>query len=392
MLRPTLFLVSLGAIARVAVADAPAPPKPVTIDDTCVDRGTCKTKALDHFAAALAAQKAGKADRPLRIAYLGDSLTAADEIVHGLREKLGKVLGAGGPGFVHAANPHPFDQNNAVVRWIGGGWTVHGVSTAMPADRLLGLGGSAEGSGTIRFATVAPVRSIDVHYLAQPRGGALAIVADKLTVKVDTSADTKRSEFKRVELPEGTRRVELQASGVRLFGATLEAARGVVVDNLGVVNATAKGFATNIQPDHLRNQLAHRAPDLTIVMLGTNEAEWLGARGPGMAEHEKVFGDLLATVRAANPDSSCLVVSPLDQMDWRDPQFQPRTSVPAMVDAQHRAATAHGCAFWNLYDWMGGKGSSLAWFRRGLLIKDFQHPTAAGAALLADALYAGLVR
>jgi len=110
-----------------------------------------------------------------------------------------------------------------------------------------------------------------------------------------------------------------------------------------------------------------------------------------MAEHEKLFGELLATVRAASPNASCLVVSPLDQLDWRDEKMPPRASVAAMVEAQHRAATAAGCAFWDVYTWMGGKGSSASWYKRGLVVKDFQHPTSEGAERIADALYRGLV-
>jgi len=96
-------------------------------------------------------------------------------------------------------------------------------------------------------------------------------------------------------------------------------------------------------------------------------------------------------VRAAAPDASCLVVSPLDQIDYKDDKQPPRDSIPAMVAAQHRAASAHGCAFWSVYDWMGGKGSSRGWHARGLLASDFQHPTSEGAERIAEALFAGLV-
>jgi lysophospholipase L1-like esterase len=238
------------------------------------------------------------------------------------------------------------------------------------------------------------VSAIDIHYLEQPRGGELEVMADgKVIETFSTGGDAKRPAFRKSALPAGAKRLELRAkSRVRLFGASLEAASGAVVDNLGIVNATAKGLAKYNAPDHLRAQLAHRAPDLVIVMFGTNEAEWLVPKGQGMAEHEKVFGDLLASVRAANPDSSCLVVSPLDQLDWRKDGAPPRESIPAMVDAQHRAAKKHGCAFWDTYEWMGGKGASAVWFRRGLVIKDFQHPTSEGAARIAEALFAGLVR
>jgi lysophospholipase L1-like esterase len=370
-------------------------PPIAAFDNPCTDGDACKHHALDAFRGALAAQRAGTADHPLRVSYFGDSLTADDHITHALRTKLQALVGDGGPGFVFAAPPHPFCQHRAVVRTVSDGWHVHGISTVVPPDRLLGLGGSAEcdDGGTIRFAPTGPVERVDVHYLAQPHGGTVELVADGTSItKIATAAAEKHGVFATSEVPEGTRRIELRARGrVRLFGASLEAKRGAVVDNLGVVNATAKAMRTHNLDEHWRNQLAHRGSDLVVIMYGTNEAEWLHP-GVGMAEHERVFGELLDTVRTALPSASCLVVSPLDQLDYRDDKLPPRDSIPAMVAAQRRAALAHGCAFWDTYAWMGGKGASRTWFKRGLMVKDFQHPTSEGAERIADALYAGLVR
>lgn len=352
-------------------------------------------KALEAFRTALAAQQAGNAAHPLRISYFGDSLTADDQITHALREKLDALLGDGGPGFVWAVPPHPYCQHRAIARMSSGTWRVHGVSTVQPTDHLLGLGGSAEtdGGGSIRLVAKANVTSIDLHYLAQPRGGELAVFADgKEVATVQTAAEKKQAAFAQLAIPDGARKFELRASGkVRLFGASLENAKGAVVDNLGVVNATAKQLANHNLPEHWQKQLAHRGSDLVVIMLGTNEAEWLPARGSAMAEHEKLFGDLLTSVRTANPNASCLVVSPLDQLDYRVEAMPPRDSIPAMVAAQHRAATAAGCAFWDTYAWMGGKGASRSWYKRGLVVKDYQHPTTNGANRIASALYAGLV-
>src|SRR5215468_3056614 len=163
-------------------ATAAAAPKQslpaAAFEDTCLD-DACKHHALDAFRAAYAAQRDGKAEHPLRISYFGDSLTADDHITHALRQKLQADVGDGGPGFVFAAPPHPYCQHRAVVRVVGGSWESFGISTVVPADHLLGLGGSAEGDGVIRFIPNAKdVRSVDVHYLAQPHGGAFEIVAD----------------------------------------------------------------------------------------------------------------------------------------------------------------------------------------------------------------------
>ena len=372
-------------------------PPVATLDDPCLDAESapCTHRALDAWRAHLAAQRAGSAAHPLRVAFFGDSLTADDHLTNALRVKLQALVGDGGAGFVFAAPPHPFCQHRAIARAVSDGWVAHSIATIVPPDHLLGLGGDAEtdDGGTIKFAPSGAVRTLDLHYLGQPHGGQVAVAIDgKVTTTVATDADHKMGEFATIDVPDGAHHIELQAHGrVRLFGATFEAAHGAVVDNLGVVNATAKAMRSNDLDDHLRNQLAHRAPDLVVVMYGANEAEWLTPKGAGMAEHERLLGELLATLRAATPDASCLVISPLDQLDWHDDKQPPRASVPALVEAQRHAARSHGCAFWDAYAWMGGSGSSAHWRQRGWLIKDFQHPTSEGAERIASALYAGLV-
>lgn len=362
------------------------------------DVPAAKLEQADDLAAwksALAAAKSGKGTHPLRVSYFGDSLTADDQITNALREKLDALVGDGGPGFVWAVPPHPYCQHRAIARMNSAGWRTYGVSTVPAPDKLLGLGGSAEsdGGGTIRLVAKSAVTNLDLHYLAQPRGGTIEVYADgKELGTVQTAAEGKQAAFAQLAIPDGAKKFELRARGkVRLFGASLEAATGAVVDNLGVVNATAKQLATHNMAEHWQKQLAHRGADLVVIMLGTNEAEWLAPRGAGMAEHERLFGELLASVRAGNPTGSCLVVSPLDQLAYTEETMPPRESIPAMVAAQHRAATAHGCAFWDTYQWMGGKGASRGWYKRGLVVKDFQHPTTAGATMIATALYQGLV-
>ena len=76
---------------------AVAPPTPASFEDPCIDRApdadsadgaddaavatpaTCQHHALDAFTTAMAAQHAGTAAHPLRIAWFGGSLTADDQ-------------------------------------------------------------------------------------------------------------------------------------------------------------------------------------------------------------------------------------------------------------------------------------------------------------------------
>jgi lysophospholipase L1-like esterase len=302
-------------------------------------------------------------------------------------------FGDGGPGFVHVVPPHKWCRARTVKRSASASWKLWGVATPFPGDRLLGFGGgSVEGHGaTARFAPRAPgVTRAEVYYLSQPGGGALEVAVDGATATtVDTGAPAKRAGFATVPVSGALERLELRAAGkVRLFGVVLEAERGVVVDNLGVVNATARAWAKN-RRDHWTAQLAHRAPDLFVMMIGANEAGWLA--GDDLAGYATVLTELLAPVRKANPTGSCLVISPLDQLEWDRPGTPPRASIAKMVEANRAAAAAAGCAFWDAYAWMGGAGASRAWRKAGWLTNDFVHPTAAGDARLGAALTRGLL-
>jgi hypothetical protein len=81
----------IAALATSAFA-APKPARdavtPAKLEDPCLDGAACKQHALDAFRTALAAHCSGRAERPLRISYFGDSLTADDHITDALRAKL----------------------------------------------------------------------------------------------------------------------------------------------------------------------------------------------------------------------------------------------------------------------------------------------------------------
>ncbi|MCE9576950.1 MAG: hypothetical protein K8W52_27635 [Deltaproteobacteria bacterium] len=374
-------------------------PKPKqAIEDTCLDGAACTHHAMDGFYAQLAATEAGKAKAPARVSYYGDSVSATDQLPGRVRARLQDAFGDGGPGFVFAAKPHRFNHNHTVDQ-TEKGWAAYGVSTVSVSDSLYGVGGStaeAVGDGSIKIKPRTPsgkVSHVDVYYLAQPHGGGVELSVDgQVQATIDTGADAKRAGFQAIDVPDAAHKIELKVTGgrVRLFGLTLERPTGVVVDNMAIVSATAKNEGQNLA-DHWKNQLAHRGADLIIVMLGTNEAEWLFGGQKSMAEYQGVFEKLLAPIRAGRPGAACLVVAPLDQAEMKDEKLVSRPVMPHMVETQRRAAIAQGCAFYDTYTWQGGKGSAIKWNRRGLVGTDFQHLSEKGSAMVADGLVDALL-
>lgn len=371
--------------------------KILALEDHCLDGtpGKCKRWAMDAFYRAVGQTKAGKLGRALRVSWYGDSVVATDAIPGRLRSRIQDELGDGGPGFVFVVPPHRFCGHEAITRGSGGSWTTHAISTTQIADGLYGVGGSTaetdDGRATIKLVS-GTASQVELYYLAQPHGGTVAITADgKPVTKVDTKGASKGPGYAAATIDGGAAKFDVAVSGkVRLFGIDLENPRGAVVDNLGVVSVNVKSFDAN-KPEHFRAELAHRSADLVMIMIGTNEAEWLGPTDRDTKAYGEHYGKLLAEIRAGRPDASCLVVSPTDQAEAKDATYTSRAVMPLLVKAQRDAAFAHGCAFYSTYDWMGGKGSAAKWFRKGLVGTDFQHLSRNGANRLSDGLFGTLM-
>jgi lysophospholipase L1-like esterase len=209
-------------------------------------------------------------------------------------------------------------------------------------------------------------------------------------VKVDTAADARAAAWASGTIAAGTAAVEIKTDHrVRVFGIDLENVTGAVVDNLGVVSSNVKSFANN-SADHWQAELGHRSADLILIMIGANEAEWLGPKDQDTKDYQAHYEKVLEMIRKGRPDGTCVVVSPTDQAEAKDDGYESRPVMPILIAAQEKAARAQGCAFYSTYAWMGGKGSAAKWFKRNWVSSDFQHLSKKGAEKMADALYDSL--
>ncbi|HET7500902.1 MAG TPA: GDSL-type esterase/lipase family protein [Kofleriaceae bacterium] len=371
--------------------------KILALEDSCLDGSpeSCKRWAMDGFYHAFDEARQKRLGRALRVSWYGDSVIATDAVPGRLRTLIQNDLGDGGPGYVYVVPPHRFCGHEAISRSSGGGWIAHAISTTQVADGLYGPGGSTaetdDGRATIKLLA-GTASQLELYYLAQPRGGVATIAADGKTVAtVETRNASKQPGFAAATIEGGAKKFELTTTGkVRVFGMSLENGSGAVVDNLGVVSVNVKSFDAN-NPEHFEAELAHRSADLVMIMIGANEAEWLGPTDKDTRGYATHYARLLAQIRKAVPDAACLVVSPTDQAEARDGGYVSRPVMPVLVEAQHRAAREQGCAFYSTYEWMGGRGSAAKWFRKGMVGTDFQHLSRKGANRLSEGLYGALM-
>ncbi len=364
------------------------------LEDVCLDGSptACKRWGMDGFYRSVSDGKKGKLGRAVRVSWYGDSVIATDAIPSRLRSKLQSTLGDGGPGFVYLIAPHRFCHHEQVER-TQSGWTPYAISTTAIGDKWYGAGGSTAETygGRATFTLKTSAANAEVYYLQQPKGGSLSISAGgSELIKVETVGETKQVAYATAKVP-ATKKLEFEAKGkVRTFGVALENAAGIVVDNFGIVSVNVKSFG-NHDVAHFTSELAHRKADLLMIMIGANEAAWLGPGDRDTKDYASRYEPVLKMLRKGRPDGSCLVVSPTDQAEAKDGKYPSRPVMPVLVDAQRKAAAAAGCAFFSTYDWMGGKGSAVKWFTKRWVGSDFQHLTTAGAAKMGDGLYEALM-
>lgn len=377
------------------VSRPPAPFAPAVL----VDRGG---KAMSKFYAALSDAAAGRG--MARIMYFGDSHVASDLMTGRIRHNLQSRFGDGGVGFLLPTKPLRWYGHADVDFGRGSGWEVLAVRKAHELERRVGPAGFALFAQQTATA-VLKVRTSDlgvkrraqlqVYYLQQPAGGHVRVVLDGEDVRTWSTSSEGMA-----ELPgyfESTLRrmpeiIEITASGdgpVVLYGLTLErSGAGVVLDTLGIPGARAKEQLLT-DDEMYRAHLSKRAPNLVVLSYGTNEGT---DTGEPIDSFETNLRHVLARVKDAVPDSSCLIIGPTDHPQKVGRSYRARKRTGQIIEAERRIAAERGCGFIDLVSVMGGPMSMMRMVSGHFAGPDHTHFTRRGYEALADAISGAMVQ
>jgi len=357
--------------------------------------------ALSAFHRALAELETGHDRRAVRVIHYGDSMLTADTISSTTRRLLQERFGDGGHGYILPGRPWSWYSHVGVNCYDTKGWRINRVTNNPLPDGRFGLGAVAFRSHQPGARSIFELgegvwaEKVEVFFERQPQGGTIAISTDgRQVASIDTAGPEAQDAFEEVAIASESRRVVVENMGggpIRIFGIALEKSRrGVVYDGLGVNGLHANNFE-RFDGEHLAAQIRHRSPDLIITTLGTNESQ---IRGLDLERHRESYVAMMLAIRRGAPDASCLVMSPPDRA-FQNAGGRPAAwrIIPGIVEAQRRAATESGCAFFSTFDAMGGQGSAARWRRQhpALMGGDLTHPTEAGSERIGTMLFQGLM-
>jgi hypothetical protein len=328
--------------------------------------------------------KNGKIDR-VNIVHIGDSHIQADLLSGTVRQLMQLDFGNAGRGFIFPyrvakSNEPPSYRTSSNVKW-------ESKRNVFPDQYLpIGIGGftiETKDTNAILTLTVKDQGKLDYGFnkftLFHEKGaGSFGYaVCDDLSCKVGQldvrkNAPSPYASVQTFNTPMHQLMIRCTAtdSGTcsRIYGMMLENGHpGVLYNMIGVNGAEFRHFNLSV---HFQEQLTYLQPDLVIISMGTNE-------GFSAAFDKEAFvrnmDSLVTGIRAHNPQAEILLTTPGDS--FRKSK-KGRVKNPNMTIARNAVieyAESHRCAWWDLYEIMGGYGSMANWFAAKLAAKDRVH-------------------
>ncbi len=315
-------------------------------------------------------------ERPVRIAWWGDSAIVGDGYTGEVRRKLQDRLGDGGPGLMLFSPPFE-GYRNARVRMKRHHWETKSVLHGGLKSGRFGLAGvfaSSYGGAGSTYELDAPANRLHVFYRGGPKAGGLQLYLDREKVLSTTLNARSESWEDQVWSPDLGREftwARLRAAGggrTEVYGIAIErAGPGLVLDTLGIVGIRARRWR-KANAEHIAGQVRARGVDLIVLAFGGNERV---DRDLSVEKHGREIRETLELFRAGATKSACLLVGPLAHGYEGTKRLDPR--LKTVGDAQRQVANEVGCAYLDTALLMGGESAVRTFRSKGWMGADLAH-------------------
>ncbi|MFT3710286.1 MAG: GDSL-type esterase/lipase family protein [Archangium sp.] len=330
------------------------------------------------------------------VMQLGASHTAAQFFTDQARHRLAERFGGLGRGFIAAGKPLPRLETQGVFRQLSGPFRIADAMQQKTSGLPWGLAGTrAEGQPGSQMLmtfeevpqTTESISRLQLFYFKKDGQPAPEVTIDGTVVPITdyagADAGVRVLDFAAPGSQHFVSAKNVSTEPMAFYGLAHELMQpGVIYDSIGLFGATASVLAEYDQ-EALEQQIAARQPDLFVLFFGTNESRLNADR---VDEMKASYPVIFRTLRAASPDSACLIMSPTDQITTSKGKKREAKSINEVIAAMRAIAEEYGCAFWATRDFMGGAGSIAKWRKESLANRDLVHLTPTGYRKLADAM------
>lgn len=384
-------------------------------------------REMDKFYAALSQSH----NRPVRVAYFGDSYIEGDILTMDLRALLQQKYGGKGVGFVEIAcvssdfrrsitsrrnNWNRYHANErgrgfkATLQSLAGSYFIPSGTATYELRCQTNVYGNQLGEAETATVYFTPGNGLNISYalnggenqslFSNGTAGSPETYEETIEVLDSDSTVHYKTVTRTVETAQqeagnivaktvngNINRFNMTVTGghgSRFYGVALDGRYGIAVDNFSMRGSGGQHLG-GIPMETLRSFASVRPYDLIIIHYGLNVAN---EKQKDYGGYTGQLGKVIDQMKSAFPHASILVVSMGDR-DKRgsDGQLHTMGGVKEMVSYERKMASDHHVAFWNLYEAMGGDGSLARMTEKKQANLDYTHINFAGGRHLAELLF-----
>lgn len=341
------------------------------------------------------AEQARGSNRVIRVLHYGDSQIELDRISINMRNYFQSVFGGSGPGLLPLYQSIP---TASVYQSYSGEYTTYALygDGSRTKSRDYGLMAktfqiSSPGSFYVstsaqeRKMKLAPYSNITLlltHLgeqfkatLSQKGKPAISVetISEPGFQTINWRLDTALSQFS----------IQMNGWG-NIHGVLVDGKAGVAVDNIPMRGASGTFFS---QIDGQLMQQTYREINVKMIVL-----QFGGNSVPSIYNEksaDKYVDQILSQIDYFHrlfPDLPILFIGPSDMGTRVKGEMGTYPYLPYLVEQLKTRIPAHGAAFWNMYEVMGGENSIVAWVNKGWAGSDYVHFTPQGAQKIGEIL------
>ncbi|MEI6694775.1 MAG: hypothetical protein WCO13_01800 [Bacteroidota bacterium] len=355
----------------------------------------------------------------IRILHYGDSQIEGDRITSFLRFKLQAKFGGSGVGLMQLVNASPSASLAESVSENCIKYTLIGKTSPKIAHNrygaLLGFArfstvfqdsssnDSSHFQGSIfihtsnqGYANTRDFQKLRLFYGYNKKDVKINLISNKTMLSSENLASNRDLNVFEYDFKKSPASLTLQLKGKDspdIYGFALDADRGIAVDNIPLRGSAGYGF-TQMNFDFLKKFYELLNVKMVIMQFGVNAVpENEKTIVPDYSYYERGFYNQLKTIKSIKKDICVIVIGISDRSRKAGDAYETNPNIEKIRKAQKNAAFKAGCAYWDLFEAMGGENSMPSWVfaSPALANKDFTHFNEKGARVVAEMFYNALI-
>ncbi len=353
----------------------------------------------------------------LRIMHFGDSQIECDRMTSYIRNRLQRRFGGTGPGLLPATQPYgSFFSINQINSGNWERYTIFGKVDTMVSHKNYGTMAAFSRfaplaidslpnteiiySANIKFEsaktsyrTAKMFTKMQLFYGGLKLDTRIEILINDSIVAIDSLlADTSFCVYSYISNV-ALNNIELRFSGYDspdIYGITLTDTIGIGVDNIALRGSSGTIF-TRMNYAHLNKMFDELNPELIILQFGGNVMPYM--KEDRVDNYGRYFRKQIKRIRAMQPNTSIIVLGPSDMSIKEGEIFITYPLLSAVRDELKKVSLEQGCAYWDIFEAMGGENSMPSWVNAepALASQDHTHFSVKGAKLISNMFYSALI-